>query len=99
MAGAPVKKESITQNYKSGSSNKEGYAFGIYFLLAIILFYLILALLKPDRALEALKTSGEILIGILPVMLVVLFFMGMLYRFVTPKTVRAYVGTGSGLKG
>ncbi len=77
----------------------EGYYYELYFLGAVIGLYIVLYLLEPDSIQKALKASGNVLIQIVPVLFLILFFMGILNYFVKPKTVSKYVGKGSGIKG
>jgi len=81
---------------KKKKENKHG---GAYFLGIIFLLYLILFLLKPEKIQESLKISGNIFIQIVPWFFLIIFLMGTINYFVTPKTVLKYVGKGSGIKG
>ena len=73
--------------------------YSFYFLVAVISLYLILFFFYPERIYSALKVSGDILIRIIPVLLLVIFFMALVNYFLHPKTVAKYAGKGSGIKG
>jgi uncharacterized membrane protein YraQ (UPF0718 family) len=73
--------------------------YGLYFLGSVVVLYLVLYLFKPESIQKALKASGNVLIQIVPVLFLILLFMGIVNYFVKPKTVSKYVGKGSGIKG
>lgn len=72
---------------------------GLYFLVFVVAIYLVLFLLKPEKTLPALRASGNMLVRILPIFVLVVFFMGIMNYLLTPKTISRYVGQGSGIKG
>jgi uncharacterized membrane protein YraQ (UPF0718 family) len=71
----------------------------IYFLAAVILLYLVLFLFAPEKIQKSLWASGNLLIKIIPVFLIVILVMAVIQYFLTPKTISKYVGQGSGIKG
>ena len=73
--------------------------YSIYFLAVVGFLYLMLFIFEPAKTAEALKASGALLISILPVLLLVIFFMGIMNYLLNPKQVKRHVGEGSGLKG
>ncbi|MCK4273015.1 permease [bacterium] len=73
--------------------------FGLYFLAAVVLLYLVLLLFRPDQIQRSLQATGHLLVQIIPIFLLVIFCMGIMNYFITPKTVSKYVGKGSGIKG
>ena len=73
--------------------------FGLYFLAAVVLLYLVLLLLRPDQIQISLQATGHLLVQIIPIFLLVIFCMGIMNYFITPKTVSKYIGKGSGIKG
>jgi uncharacterized membrane protein YraQ (UPF0718 family) len=81
-----------------GKEARSSYA-GLVFLTFVLLLYLLLVLVKPERAEQALRASGSILLQIAPVLLVVVGVMGLLNFVISPGQVSKYVGKGSGLKG
>ena len=82
---------------EEGGKEKEIY--GIYFLTFVILLYIVLFIFEPVKIQKSLKVSGDLLIQIVPVLLLVIIFMGILNYFINPKTVSRHVGEGSGIKG
>ncbi|OFV68560.1 MAG: membrane protein containing DUF318, transmembrane [Candidatus Syntrophoarchaeum caldarius] len=72
---------------------------GVYFLIFVVCLYIVLAFIEPDNVIKSLKSSETLLIEIVPVILLVIFFMGIMNYIVNPKTIRKYVGEGSGIKG
>jgi len=70
-----------------------------YFLGSVIFLYLLLFFFDPEGTCNSLKVSGNIIIQIIPVLLLVILFMALLDYFLHPKTVSKYVGKGSGIKG
>lgn len=92
-----MKEKRATEN---GIKKKgEGYYYGLYFLGAVIFLYIVLFLLQPESIQKALKASGNVLIQIVPVLVLILILMGIVNYCVKPKTVSKYVGKGSGIKG
>jgi uncharacterized membrane protein YraQ (UPF0718 family) len=73
--------------------------YGIYFLASVILLYLVLFLFRPESIPKSLQASGKLLLHIVPVLFLIIFFMGIMNYFVNPKAVSKYVGKGSGIKG
>jgi len=70
-----------------------------YFLVSVIFLYLLLFFFDSESIYNSLKESGNIIIQIIPVLLLVILFMALLDYFLHPKTVSKYVGIGSGIKG
>jgi uncharacterized membrane protein YraQ (UPF0718 family) len=70
-----------------------------YFLAAVILLYLVLFLFVPEKIQKSLWASGNLLLKIIPVFVLVILFMALIQYFFTPKTISRYVGKESGLKG
>jgi len=90
-----VKKSEAEKNVKKrGRGGSRFYFFGF-----MVLVYVGLFLFKLEAAKHALNASGVLLIKIIPVLLVVIFFMGILNFFLNPKTVSKHVGKESGVKG
>lgn len=79
---------------------KEKYH-GKYFLGSVILLHLLLFLFRPEGIKRSLMASGSLLIKIIPILLLVLFFMGIMDYFmdINPESVSKYTGKGSGTKG
>ena len=73
--------------------------YGVYFLVFIVVVYLFLFLFKPEETQKSLKVTGDLLIQIVPIFLLVIFFMGITNYFILPKTVSKYLGKESGTRG
>ena len=73
--------------------------YSFYFLVAVIFLYFLLFFFDPEGACKSLKASGDIIIRIIPVLLLVILLMALMDYFLHPKTVAKYVGKGSGIKG
>jgi len=84
---------------KESKKRKRSNSYGIYFLCAVVFLYLLIFQLEPEGLQKSLKASAYLLVKIIPVLLFVIFFMGIINYFVNPKTVSKYVGKGSGIKG
>lgn len=84
---------------KGKKKRKGNQYYGIYFFGSVILLYLVLFLFRPESIQKSLKASGILLIHIVPVLFLIIFFMGIMNYFVNPKAVSKYVGKGSGIKG
>ena len=72
---------------------------GIYFLGTIVFIYFLLFFPQPENVEKALKVSADALIRILPSLLLIIVFMGIMNYLANPRTVSTYVGKGSGIKG
>ena len=72
---------------------------GIYFLGTVVFIYFLLFFPHPEKIKNSLKISADALIQILPSLLLIILFMGIMNYFVSPGAVSKYVGKGSGIKG
>lgn len=70
-----------------------------YFLGSVFFLYLLLFSFDSESIYNSLKESGNIIIQIIPVLMLVIVSMALLDYFLHPKTVSKYVGKGSGIKG
>jgi len=84
---------------KNGRNKKWKKYYSLYFLVFVIFLYVGLFIFRPERTQTALKASGDLLIRIIPVMIVVFLFMGIMNYLIEPKGILRYVGKGSGIKG
>lgn len=85
---------------EKGKKKKKGNKFhGIYFLIMVIVLYLILFIFQQENIHKSLKASGILLMQIVPLLILVIFFMGIINYFVKSKKVLKYTGKGSGIKG
>lgn len=71
---------------------------GWYFLLIVVVIYVVTGLLKAEVILPSLGFSLRIVKNILPVFVVILALMVAFNYFITPHSVRQYLGRSSGLK-
>ena len=78
---------------------KKELSYGLYFLGIVLLLYLVLYLHEPTSIQKALRASGEVLITVAPILVIIIGFMVLFNYLVTPKTISKYVGQGSGVKG
>ena len=72
---------------------------GIYFLGTVVFIYFLLFFPHPEKIKNSLKISADAFIQILPSLLLIILFMGIMNYFVSPGAVSKYVGKGSGIKG
>jgi len=72
---------------------------GLYFLGFVILLYLFIFCFDFENAYNSLKASGEILIKLIPILVLVVFLMGLLNYFLKPKAISKYLGKSSGIRG
>jgi uncharacterized membrane protein YraQ (UPF0718 family) len=78
---------------------KKGKYPGIYFLGAVLFLYFIISLYTPGDIVRSLTASLNMFIHVLPALVLMVFFMGIVDHFVSPGTLSKYVGEGSGVKG
>ena len=73
--------------------------YGFYFLFFVIILYLLLFLLNPDKIYKSIHVVRNIVIQLLPVIFLVIFLMGVSNYFLKPKTVMKHLGEKSGVRG
>ncbi len=73
--------------------------YGIYFLVSVIFLYLILYLFKAEEIKASLQASVNLLVKIIPALVLVILFMGIINSIVNPKAISKYVGRGSRFRG
>ncbi len=69
------------------------------FEFLVVLTYIILFLICPEKSLIALKRGISLLLKMLPIFLCVVFFSSFIAIFLSPKTIQKYMGKQTGLKG
>lgn len=74
-------------------------SYGFIFLAFVVVIYFILFILSRENVYKSLKVSGNILVNLIPVLLVVVLFLGIANYFFKPKAVSRYLGKESGIKG
>jgi uncharacterized membrane protein YraQ (UPF0718 family) len=78
-------------------SSEKSYT-GWYFLIAVVLFYVIVGLFRPDAFLPSLEFSLNIIKNIIPVFVLIFGIMAAFNYFLGPRDVSRYLGDSSGLK-
>ena len=84
---------------KREKQKEKGKWIGLYFLGIVIIVYLIVFFLNFENAYNSLKASGDILVKLIPVLVLVVFLMGLLNYFLKPKAISKYLGKDSGARG
>ena len=69
------------------------------FPIGILLIYVILFLAAPDKAGQALKSSGNVFLSMLLPLALVFFIMLLINLFLKPAALAKFLGKGSGIKG
>lgn len=72
---------------------------GYYFLGSVVFLYFLLFLFETEKTQRSLMITVNLFIKIIPILVLVVFFMGIMNYFISPKKVLKYVGKGSGIKG
>ncbi len=78
---------------------KEKKYYSLYFLIFVLFLYVILFVFNPERTQSSLEASGRLFIRIVPIMVVVFLFMGIMNYLVKPRGMLKYIGKGSGIRG
>jgi len=89
----------ILNNKRQVKEYNKNLYYGFSFLIIVIILYLGLAFFNSEKIYRSLNASFDIIIQILPVLILVIFFMGIVNYFLKPKTVSKYLGVESGVKG
>ena len=93
-----MKTKTVTENRDRKKRKRQRYS-GVYFLCFVLILYLVLFFFEPDRIIDSLKSSGMMCVKIVPILLVVVAFMGIFNFFLNPKSVTRYIGKASGMRG
>ena len=72
---------------------------GLVMLGIVVLLYLVLGLLYPDKTVAALGESFGVLKMIIPILLLVFFLMALLNAYIDEKAISRHMGEESGIKG
>jgi len=91
-----MKLKNTIENSKKNTKREQN---NIYFLAIVIFLYLLLFIFYPDKTLNSLYVSGKLLVQLVPVFLLIIFFMGVTNYFINVNKIKKYVGEKSGLKG
>ncbi len=73
--------------------------YGMYFLVFVVALYIILFFIAPEGVKDSLKISNKLLLQIMPIFILIIFFMAILNYFINTKSISKYVGESSGIKG
>lgn len=73
--------------------------YGFVFLAFVVFVYLILFILSRENIYRSLRVSGNILVNLIPVLIVVILLTGIASYFFKPKAVSRYLGKESGIRG
>ena len=84
----------LNKNDKTRQRNKNLY-YGFSFLGIVIILYLVLSFFDPEKIYGSLHVSLDIVIQILPILVLVIFMMGVANYFLKPKTVSKYLRSPS----
>jgi len=93
-----MKQESIFVENKNNQS-KKGKQNNIYFPGIVALLYFLLFIFYPNKIEKSLIITGKLLVQLVPIFLLIIFFMGITNYFVNFNKIKRYVGKKSGLKG
>ena len=89
----------INTQEKNIKKNNKNLYYRFTFLIMVILLYFVLFFLDSDKIIESLFFSWNIIVSIIPVLILVVFLMGVLNYFLKPKKIAKYLGKKSGFKG
>lgn len=82
-----------------GHGKKKFTLRGTTFFAFVVLLYLVLSIIQPEAALSGLQKGGRILGRVAPILLVVIFFTGLLNYLIRPAWIKRHLGGESGLRG
>jgi len=69
------------------------------FPVVILVIYAVLFVISPDKALLAIKNSGNVSLGMITPLILVFVIMLLINLFLKPAAVAKFLGKGSGIKG
>ncbi len=73
--------------------------YGFSFLSIVIILYLVLSFFNSEKIYRSLHVSLNIIIQILPILVLIIFLIGIINYFLKPKTVSKCLGIESGVRG
>jgi len=88
----------LKKGHKNGKNWKSTIRF-LAFPAIVLVIYLILLTLMPDKAILAFKSCGNILRSLILPLCLVFAVMLLLNLFVKPAQIVRFLGTGAGVKG
>ena len=81
------------------SGNKRIFNRMFLFPVVILIIYAILFFISPDKAGQAIRSSGNVFLGMLVPLVLVFVIMLLINLFLKPAAVAKFLGKGSGIKG
>jgi len=85
--------------FEKNKSSRKNFYYGFVFLFLVIIIYFSLFFLDSNNIIISLQSSWIIFFNILPILIFVIFLMGISNYFLKPNKVSKYLGKESGLKG
>ena len=89
----------MSNSTEQRSGNKPVFNRMFLFPTVILVIYAILFFVSPDKAEQAIKSSGNVFLSILIPLYMVFFIMLLINLFLKPASVTKFLGKGSGIKG
>jgi uncharacterized membrane protein YraQ (UPF0718 family) len=89
----------LSNSNQRQSGNKPVFNRMFLFPIGILVIYVILFLATPDKANQAIKSSGNVLLSMLIPLALVFIIMLLINLFLKPAAVAKFLGKGSGIKG
>jgi len=89
----------INTQEKNTKKSKKNLYYNSTFLILVILLYIVLFFLNSNKIIESLFSSLNIFVNIIPVLILIVFLMGVSNYLFKPKKVSKYLGKKSGVKG
>jgi len=87
------------QKENNQQKNHSSIIFSYLFLCVSISVYSVFLYVSPEKSINALSASKNIFISIIPILVFVIFLMGISNLLLKPKKVSKYLGKNSGVKG
>ena len=85
------------QNKNENKNDSRKYSW--YFLTTVIIIYIITAITNPEKTQQSIQYVINIIKRIIPIIILVITFMGISNYLLKPKQVTKYVGEESGITG
>jgi len=89
----------LNNSHQQQSGNKPILNRVFLFPIGILVIYAILFFVSPDKAGQAIKSSGNLFLGMLVPLILVFAIMLLINLFLKPAAVAKFLGKGSGIKG
>jgi uncharacterized membrane protein YraQ (UPF0718 family) len=89
----------LSNSHQQRSGNKPVFSQMFLFPIAVLLVYAIIFFVSPDKAGQAIKSSGNVFLSMLIPLCLVFLIMLLINLFLKPAAVAKFLGKGSGIKG